>query len=205
VATGGTLSGAVSSATSTTLTDGSAAFASNLAGGGVSIVAGTGRGQAAIISSNTSTTLTVVDGWTITPDSTSTYQLGGVNWSWQSGWFEFAEDEQDNPRGINLVYQPLANPGSLDMQLYFDHSTTPRNWFLTDTRDGVTVTAGLPQVNVNLQTRTNRAGWSIGRATGHQDALAYGDNYISVGLSGVQGGEPVRVYQVTIHGVQSGD
>ncbi len=71
----------------------------------VRIIEGTGRGQERSINSNDQTTLTVGAGWTVTPDSTSSFVICEPSWrfaavsntspvqfeiSYQSGWsFKF--------------------------------------------------------------------------------------------------------------------
>jgi hypothetical protein len=200
--------GAVTSATATSLTDSSARFPANLAGAPVSIVSGTGRGQQRIVGDNTAITLDVVEPWHVIPDATSTYRIGGVHWSWQSGWFEYIDghiDESENPRDVSVVYQPTKQPTTLDMQLYFDHSDEPRVWAVDRDDDGVKVADGSPFIAVNLQTRSSRAGYSIQRMAGHAGVYTLNDHFVSVSLSGVQGGEPVRVFSVTINGAMSGD
>jgi hypothetical protein len=67
---------AVTSATSTTLTDTTLALGTNVKAGAVlTIVAGTGVGQARQVISNTATTFTIA-AWGIVPDTTSRYALG---------------------------------------------------------------------------------------------------------------------------------
>lgn len=203
VAGSGTLRGTVTAATATTLTDSTASFGANLGGASVSIAEGTGRGQTAIISSNTSAVLTLLKPWETIPDSSSVYQIGGVPWSWRSGWLEFVEDESDNPRDIALVYQPLAGPGTMDLQLYFDHRSDPRAWGYTSSQDGVSVTDGSPAIQIDMRDRDYRPGYSTYRHSGHGDRDAYGDLYLSLGLSGVKSAETTRIYQVTVKGVVS--
>ncbi len=66
----------VTSATSTTLTDTTQNFVTNVfAQQSVVIYAGTGTGQTRTISSNTSNTLTVSTPWATTPDNTSRYTI----------------------------------------------------------------------------------------------------------------------------------
>lgn len=67
--------GTASAGSSTTMTDSSRAWAVNSkTGWGVTIVAGTGAGQARTIASNTATALTVSVAWDTVPDATSVYQ-----------------------------------------------------------------------------------------------------------------------------------
>jgi hypothetical protein len=193
----GTTRGTVTTADAASLSDTAATFAS-LEGAPIAIVDGTGRGQVRVIAANTSTTLYLRDPWTIVPDATSTYQVGGVSWKWQSGWFRFAEDESENPRDVELVYEPLSVPARVDMLLYYDHDPRPRVWDLTQSSDGRTLAAGSPFISFDLNTQK---GYVIQRITGHSDPYALGDQYLSVALSGIQAGEPVRIHEVVVSGV----
>jgi hypothetical protein len=66
------------SATSTSITDSAASFPTDesLIGLPVYIRNGTGIGQARHISANDSTSITVSESWTTTPDTTSEYVIG---------------------------------------------------------------------------------------------------------------------------------
>ena len=198
--------GSVSAADSTSLTDALAAFPANLAGAPVSITSGTGRRQQAIICDNTSTSLTIVTPWGTIPDGTSTYQVGGVNWSWRSGWFEYvSEEENENPRDVMLTYQPTQNPAAVDLQIFNDHSAEARLSSYGTSQDGVETTANDPNVSFNLQTRASRAGWSLQRFGGHSEVYGYGEQYLQILLAGVQCSESIRIFQVTLNGVRTNE
>jgi hypothetical protein len=199
VDSGNGLRGSVTSAGPLTLTDSSAPFPSDLAGAPVSIAQGKGFGQQRRIAANTADTLQIDRPWLVRPDATSVYQIGGINWSWQSGWFRYVEGEQDNSRDVEVVYQPVRSPSSIAMRLYYDHATEPRAWARTIQQDGTTTIAGLPEVALDM---THKHGQSVHRLTGHRDPRAQGDTFVSVDLAGVQAGEIHRVYQVTVNGVR---
>ncbi len=182
------------------LTDATNRFPTNLAGATVAIAQGTGQGQAREIISSSSDTLTIDRPWDIQPDTTSVYQVGGVQWTWQSGWFRFMDDESGNPRDVEVVYQPLRTPTSVNLNLYFNHDDDPRVWQYTNADDGVTTVQGSADINVDL---TTRSGYAMQRMEGHKDYYAKGDRHVSVAMSGVQAGELVRVYSVTLNGVRS--
>lgn len=205
VADSGTLRG-VLTATSPggiTLTDANATFASNLGGASVTIVSGKGRGQTSIIASNTVTTLEVVTPFNPAPDQTSVYQIGGVSWMWQSNWFEYdSTTEHDQPRDIGVVYQPLVNgPGSLDVRIYLDYGDSPVVWGYTQEKDGVSTVSGSPYINMDLQKRAYRSGFSGQRLSGGMDPNSYADQFLSVVLSGVQPAEIVRIYSLALKGI----
>lgn len=74
-------SGTASSATASTLTDSSKNWSENLwrpNGAGdfaIKITGGTGSGQYRYVASHTTTTITLLEDWAVTPDATSTYQI----------------------------------------------------------------------------------------------------------------------------------
>jgi hypothetical protein len=192
----GTLRGTLTGATATSLTDSAADFAA-LEGASVAIVDGTGRGQVAVVASNTRTEIVLRGALPIVPDATSVYQVGGIPWTWRSGWFHFATDEGDNPRDVELVYQPLATPTTVDLRIYYDHEATPRVWDYTTDDDDKILVSGSPFIAFKLDTAK---GYVIQRITGHSDPYAFGDAYVSVELSGIQAGEPVRIHEVVVSG-----
>lgn len=195
----GTLRGSPSSADETSLTDSSADFWA-CEGAPISIVDGAGRGQNRIVASATATAITVTEPWEVIPDATSVYQIGGIAWVWQSGWFRYFEDESENNRDVDVVFRPTANDGLMNVQLYFDHAADPREWFRNIEQDGVRTEEGSPLITIDLKTGT---GWARQRMSGHADPNSYSDRFVSVELSGVQAGAPVRVAQVILNGVVS--
>jgi hypothetical protein len=133
----------------------------------------------------------------VAPDAGTGYAAAGIAWRWRSGSFRYADTEDGRPRDVEMVYQPLA-AGSMDLSLYYDHAEDPRSWAAG--RDGsAAVVAGEPGVVVDL---TDGRGRADHRLDGHLERNAAGDRYVAAGLAGVQVGEPVRIYRVTLHGVE---
>ncbi len=185
-----------------TLTDAAGLFPDGLGGTPVSITDGTLKGQTRVIASNTATDLTLVQPWDNggAPDSTTEYQIGGVPWSWRSGWFRHAEDEADNPRDIEVVFQPQAEPATIDLALYYDHSESPEVWAYDRSDDGVMTRNGSPYVSMDLATPS---GFTMHRVTGHRERYAHGPRFVQIGLSGVQASSVVRIFQVGVSGSSS--
>lgn len=70
------MTGKATAGAATTMTDGGAAWGTNLLGGmTLEITGGTGSGQTRTISSNTATVITVSSAWGTNPDNTSTYSI----------------------------------------------------------------------------------------------------------------------------------
>lgn len=196
----GTLRGTATAADQYTLTDSLATFPPNLAAVPIFIADGTGAGQYAIISENTATTIVVVKGWDVIPDLTSVYQIGGVQWSWKSGWRRAADDESENPRDLELVFAPCPSAQSMHFSFYFDHATVPANeWGYGQTSDGIAITASVSEAVVDL---TTSRGYVTQRMSAHRDPYGFGHRYLAVKLDGVQGEDAARLYHVVINGFE---
>lgn len=197
----GSTRGSVMLADETHITDLYASFVS-LEGSPVTIVSGTGRGQTRIIASteNWGSTLEVVEPWDVVPDGTSVYQVGGVPWHWRSGLFRFLDLEEETARDVEVVFKPVAEGATMEIQLHFDGSDTPRTWSRTITQDGVQTISGSSYIEVDL---TTGRGWARQRLASHSGPYSFGDRYVAVVLSGVQAGEPVRISQVVVTGVEA--
>lgn len=194
----GTMRGFPTAADSTTLTDSSASFGS-VEGAPITIVEGTGRDQTRIIASVTETSVEIVQPWDVIPDDTSIYQIGGIPWKWRSGWFRFIDHEEDMARDVEFVFGPTSLPTTLDCLLYYDHGIDPRIWSRTINQDGVRTIGGDPHISVDLFAAL---GWARQRITGHAGTYASGDTFVSVAISGVQAGSPVRISQLVLNDVE---
>jgi hypothetical protein len=197
--TTGTTRGTVCTGDSLTITDDTASFAPNLAGVPVALVDGTGAGQTAVVSDNTSTTLTLVRPLAVQPDETTTYQIGGVPWQWKSGWRRLADDEEEAPRDLEMVWKPTQNPSTMDVKIFYDHHEDPSNWAYAIDVDGITKRDGEPHTIFDLS--SNR-GYAVQRLTGHRDSYGYGHRYIAIQASGAQGVDPTLVYQIILDGAE---
>ncbi len=195
----GTLRGTVTSATSVSITDSNANFTDDMENCAVFFVAGRGKGQwRRIVEVESPTRLNVIYPWLVTPDASTGYVVGGIDWRWRGGWFRYTDEtEQANTRDIEMVYAPQA-AGTMDLQLFYNHDVSPRPW--SASRDGTaTVTAGDPLVSVDL---TSQEGLALLRLDGHREGAATGDRYVSPELMGVQVEEPVRIYRLTVNGAE---
>ena len=195
----GTLAGMASSGDTLTITDDTANFPANLAGVPVVLAAGTGQGQTAVVSSNTSTTLSLVWPLDVAPDTTTQYQVGGVAWQWKSSWRRIEEDEAENPRDLEVVWKPTGSPASMSAQLFYDHNSEPHPWAYDIDSDGISIRANEPSLVFDL---TTPRGYAIQRLSGHRDPYGYGHHYQALELSGAQGANVTTVYQVIMDGVE---
>ena len=91
----GTTQGTVTSAMQFTLTDAASMWpAAGLVNSMVAIVYGTGQWQERRIIAVNGQTLSLDAPWTILPDTTSVYQIGGIHWFYRSTWFRLSGKEQ---------------------------------------------------------------------------------------------------------------
>lgn len=202
----GTTRGQVASATRTSITDTTAAFASTgLIGEPIVIYDGAGKTETRIIASVVGQVLNVTQPWTIQPDSTSDYQLGGIPWRWRSGWYRWQhgiEGESENTRRFELQFEPCASPAQMDMRLYVDHSDTPRVWqqnypLTPKESTGVQFAKGSPDIVVDLDTGN---GYAQARMDNHRDQFLNQGDWISLEMRGVSSRNVIRIYEVTIEG-----
>lgn len=199
----GSVRGTATASTLLSLTDQLASFASNLAGAPVVIVSGTGQGQTRTIAAATATALTLTQPWLVQPDSTSVYQVGGISWQWQSGWYRFVPDEETNTRRLEVVFDPVAHPATADIDLFVDFSTTPYAWASTYTSaegSGVATTAGTVSLVADL---TRQTGFVQNRFDSHKELFIDGPRYVSIQLSGVSNQDRIAINKITLDGATS--
>lgn len=197
----GSVRGAATSASPTSLTDALARFSSSSVGAPLVIVAGTGRGQRRTITQVDSTTLTVDIPWTTVPDSTSTYQVGGVSWRYRTGWFRYADIENENPRRLELTFQPTRSACTLDARLYHDRSLEPIEWgttFTTEESGGFSSEQGSPFLVADL---SKPIGFVQKRLDGFREHYIDGPRYLQVELAGVSNSDLVSIHGVVLDGV----
>lgn len=197
----GTFSGTCTASYPCDLTDATATFEDEVIGLFVTMTTGDAKGHVRRIVDvvDSGTTLVLKTPWTRVPDVGDSYMIAGVPWLWQAGWFRIMEDVQaQNRRDVEVIYQPNSE-GIANLQLFYNHSQNARVW--TTSRTGTaTVIAGQSQIEIDL---TNPVGRGIFRMEGHREYFLDGDAYVSPMLDGLQHGDPVRIYRVSLNGVMS--
>jgi hypothetical protein len=199
----GTIRGSVTGAGLTSITDSAASFASSgIIGFPVHIVSGTGRDQWRLVESVSGTTLFVDQPWDAQPDTTSVYQLGGIGWRFRGGWHRYAESDDNLPRSIELVYEPLASAAALDIQVFRDRKTDPINFETTIAStdgDGAATQSGLPHLTID-STKTN--GFIRKVIDDHKYTDVDGRRFLSLQISGVTNLARQKIYEMTLTNVQ---
>lgn len=199
----GTTRGTVTSATLFTLTDSTASFASTrLVGSPVALVDGRGKGQVNIITAQSGTTLSVQQPWTVKPDTTSVYQIGAIPWRWRSHWMRWHNEEGNQERRLEVLFQPTPQANSLDARFYENHATAPtdwgRDWPPTSAEgDGVTTAEDDPDAEIDLSHTT---GFAQLRLAGRRERYARKSDVVAVELRGFSGRDPVTVHEMTLDG-----
>ena len=195
-----TLRGTVTSAAAYTLTDSAAAFPTGLSNIPITIVSGTGNRQQNIIVSNTGTKLTLLNPWRIAPDTTSVYQIGGIQWRWKSSQMRLAQGGSEIARGIEVTYTPTTRPGSVTFRKYadFDTAATPME---TDTNsDGISTRTDSDEIVIDL---THTTGFVAQSGDSFFTGRGTHPRYTTIELEGVTNGERQKIKEVSVIGVET--
>jgi hypothetical protein len=202
-ASAGTLQGNVASSTLLSLTDTAASFANaGLVGAPVTITDGTGKGQTRLIVSVSGQTLDIDDPWLTLPDTTSVYQVGGINYNWRSGWFRFVESENLSPRRIEVDFEPVDNPATFTLRLTLDYFGNVVVWdqnYSEANLAGVRLQKGSTDMVVDLE---YPRGLIQQRLDGHRDNYAAGVYWCFWDLLGTSNSDEIVFYALTLDGVQ---
>lgn len=193
------------SATSTTLADTSQSWTTNeFAGAPVAIVEGTGRGQIRKITSNTSDTLTV-PAWTTTPDITSVYLIGAIEYTYRSGLMAMEEGDQAQ-RAFRLTFDPTTGENKVDLRLYLNHNSSAESWDGPRDADSNVSIDGSSDAVVNLKTD-----WKSGETQGGFAVAAFsarvherfdGERWAAAELHGFKGDDSINIYELMISGAE---
>lgn len=198
---GGTRRGDVTSSSLVSISDSTATFDSGVVGAPLHIVSGTGKGQSRRIVSVDGTTLNVKIPWTTKPDTTSTYQVGGIAWEYVSGWFRYENTSDEAERGFEVVLLPQSDDQRLAARVYHDRSDDAVVWRYertTSEGDGLSSDEGDENLVFNVQ---KSSGFFRHVLDDFREMGTDGVRHVSVGLHGVAAGELFRVYEVNLWGV----
>lgn len=178
------------------------AFPPECVGAPVAVVSGRGEGQVRIITAVAGNVMKLKTPWTVVPDATSYFQIGGIPWRFATGWFRWAEEEQTNPRAIEVACEPATTPASIVLNVYADRSDVPLKVAVgRKDQDGVTTAAQDGDIRLLL----HRLPGGIAQLRMESGKLLYarGQRTVSVGLHGVGGATRCRVYGIVIDGASA--
>lgn len=205
----GTVRGTVTSSGITWIADSSATFASSrMVGATLCITSGTGKGQTRLIASVSGTVLNVTQPWSVRPDTTSTYQVGGIYWNWRAGAFRYndraASAEEDNIRRVEVQFQPTATDCTFDIKIFEDFSETAITWdvtYLAEDGGGIARIKGDAAATVDA---TRDIGFVQLRTDAHKEINTDGPRWMAVDLSGFSAQDGVSIHGLAIDGVTRG-
>ena len=201
---------AATAATQFSITGDASYMPSNPVGSVVSIVSGKGKGQRPRrIVAMSSGKLTVKDLFYPVPDTTSVFQIGGVDWLVKTPRFRFPPSKERTERMTAITADPTDAEATLDVRQYFDRELLPMNYTVDNVdNEGITISRNSPDAVVNLQrARTQGAEtweWSGYSQPTRQDShLGYRrsqQRMIAIELRGVQGVDPIGIHSLEVVG-----
>lgn len=208
----GTTRGTIDSATATDFVDQDAVFPTDAVGAPVKIVKGTGKGQTATIGVISGNQL-FHTGFDVIPDTTSVYQIGAITCATKTGKRRLArkKDGQEagvlTARSVRLAFAPTTSDALLNMRLWFNHETAPRNMTAAiDLGTNITTQYGSPDIEINLASTINEFGIQPGvtrvELDERVDDRSMGDRWIQVELAWDQGAVPVSIFDLSVEGVE---
>jgi hypothetical protein len=209
----GTLvTGTVTSATSTTLSDSTATFTDALLDAPVSIISGTGKGQTRTITARSTTELTVGTAWTTDPDTTSVYAVGAVPWQFKTGIMTLGGRGQDanyaTLQAMRVIFTPTSNDSTFDIRRYLDQDTSPVTCdYVSESRgDYLRTELGSADTVVDMRrdryTQANQAGFVAWRFGGHRVAPMLGDRFCTFEFRGFQLAQPIVIHDLILNSVE---
>lgn len=166
-------------------------------GSPVVIVEGRGKGQVRRVSGVTGSTAIMDRAWSILPDDTSKYVLGGIPWSYKTPILELPESDRHSKREVTVGYKPTKTAGIINVSYYANHSSDPLLSPVTDFQYGVRMHLG--QAEIELLT-TDTVGQKSARFSDNSADRLPADKYVSVRLTGAQGKDQVSLNRVRIEG-----
>jgi hypothetical protein len=201
VAGSGTLQSTVTGATVLSLTDIMASFpASGLVGSPVAMVNGAGQGQQRTIVAVNGTELILDRPWLELPQAGDIYQIGGIQWLFRSGWFRWAEDEQQHPRRLEVVFEPTNVPMVLNALAYLNRSVLPILWtntYPSSAMNQFSSTKGSPYLVADL---TKQQGMVQRRIDAQREYYVDGRHFLQIEINGIAQDDLVRIYSMNLDG-----
>lgn len=170
----------------------------------IHIVMGKGIGQSRrIIDTLSSNRVRVMYPWTVRPDDTSIFQVGGVKFQFRTGKLFRDAGEGFVPRRFTCHWRPVQHPAYAALRAYigWDDTAVKQSWNLSYTQGGaLTTKAGVAEKGIDLADKTGEIMHNFG---GHKANNARAAQTTTVDVSGCAGQEAISIRQVDLSGVQS--
>jgi len=201
----GTVQGTVTSSGYDWIIDSNATFQTGLAGQEIVIIGGTGKWQSRRIVSQSGTRLNFDRPWSTRPDTTSTYQLGGIQWKWRSGWQQFVEGQTEMQRALSVQFSPTTTSTPIYARVYLDMSKTAKDDFtpvhtLAD-GNGMAVLMNDPATDISIDS-TKSNGYVRQRIPGMREFATDGPRFISIELDGCTNADQLNILNLSLDEIE---
>jgi hypothetical protein len=198
----GTVRGTVTSSGPTWVADTTAAFGGDLVNAPLLITGGKGKGQRRRIISVSGTTINVKDPWLISPNTTSTYQVGGVEYAYRTGNYRWLQRDSLQNRRIELLFEPTVAPSDMHLRVFQSQTANPELMAYTRTSsegNGVASEVGSAYLEIDTTKETGYVSHSMSDRRGRE---VEGDRFANFEISGVANKDRVRIYQIGLYGMR---
>ena len=179
-------------------------------GASVYIYEGTGKGQRRTINVvDSGTQVTLRTPWTTTPDATSKFVVGAVEWNWKSTSFPIVASDDRTPRSVELKFKPTTATQSVDMRLFYNNETTVMtNEVSVNEGDAVEIReTNKSDVVFHMKKDKSSLSDSTGRETYRFSSVnsisGQGDHSLAIEFRGYAGDESQEIQEIGIDGVAS--
>jgi len=184
--------------------------ANNHVGTSVYIYEGTGKGQRRTINVvDSGTQVTLRTPWTTTPDATSKFVVGAIEWNWKSSSFPMSASDDRSPRSVELKFKPTTNPQSVDLRMFYNGDTTATtNETSVNEGDAIEIReVNKDDIVFHMKSTQSILSDSTGRETyrfsGVNSISGQGDHSLAIELRGYAGDEVQEIQEINIDGVSS--
>ncbi|NJL70153.1 MAG: hypothetical protein HC888_00465 [Candidatus Competibacteraceae bacterium] len=201
----GTTRGTATDASRWTLTDTQANFASSgLVGNPIAIVTGKGKFQVRVIRSVSNGVIRITKPWSVVPDETSVYQIGGIRYQYRTGRFAYANIEASTVGNSRMVFQPSLTAGDVsNIRIYQDFDADPEEFFTKMSSDktyGVKYRKNDPNAEVDLH---KTYGHVNVRSDRRRERSTDAPRFLTFEIFGISSPTPLKVRQIILDGVGS--
>jgi hypothetical protein len=205
----------------TILQDTTTTFPEHIQGAPIAIIDGTGKGQVYYVASTYTAGMNYLDiveadgtteaEWSPELDDTSRYMVGAIECTYQSGREELPvdrpEDRKPAPsikRELTVAYKPTVEQLVLDMQLLYDHETSPETFPTAYSKGPISVQAGADEAVIDTRAARSSLGNAPGVASfplhGRAHSRAIAHRHLATQLHAFQGPEVVEIRSLEIRG-----
>ena len=199
------------SSTASTLQVADTTFTSAMVGASVYIYEGTGKGQRRSISSFSSGTVVgIAPNWGagLTPDATSKFVVGAIEWNWKSSSFPIPETDERSSRAVEVKFKPTGGIQSADLRLYYNGLTTPDTHEMPLTEgDAVEIRETNKEDVVFRMQKTpddslsDSTGREVYRFGSTNSMSGQGDHQLAIELRGYSADDAQEIQEINIEGV----